>query len=99
MMAAVSGSGAYADYLSIRSQMRLDARLADADWITGDVRDQLTEIYRSHRDVEHRLQMVNDAQTHSLPQSADGMDRLARLSGEGDTGAFRDRITELFGDY
>jgi [glutamine synthetase] adenylyltransferase / [glutamine synthetase]-adenylyl-L-tyrosine phosphorylase len=33
----------------------------------------LTDHYRAHREVEHRLQMVNDAQTHmpaALPRRA-----------------------------
>jgi [glutamine synthetase] adenylyltransferase / [glutamine synthetase]-adenylyl-L-tyrosine phosphorylase len=40
--------------------------------------------YRAHREVEHRLQMVHDAQTQTLPQP-EGWDRLARFLGEGDT--------------
>ncbi|MDX5359384.1 MAG: glutamine-synthetase adenylyltransferase, partial [Rhodobacterales bacterium] len=37
----------------------------------------------------HRLQMVNDAQTHRMPATPEGIDRLARFCGEGDTAAFR----------
>ncbi|MFN3664259.1 MAG: glutamine-synthetase adenylyltransferase, partial [Yoonia sp.] len=51
--------------------------LADAGWIGADVARILLDHYRHHREVEHRLQMINDAQTHHLPQDAAGFDRLA----------------------
>ncbi|MEP4195702.1 MAG: glutamine-synthetase adenylyltransferase [Aliishimia sp.] len=53
--------------------------LADADWITQDTAASLTDHYRFHRTVEHRIQMVRDAQTHDLPQNEAGFDRLACL--------------------
>ncbi len=56
----------------------LDA-LAAADWIPQDTARRLYDHYRAHREVEHRLQMINDAQTHSLPQDAAGFDRLAAM--------------------
>ncbi|MHC0053162.1 bifunctional [glutamine synthetase] adenylyltransferase/[glutamine synthetase]-adenylyl-L-tyrosine phosphorylase [Actibacterium sp. D379-3] len=70
------------------------ARLADKGWVPGDVAATLTEDYRAHREVEHRLQMVNDAQTHALPTSAEGFDRIARFMGQGDTAAFRAGLTD-----
>lgn len=65
------------------------AALARADWITRDVASTLAEHYGALRETEHRLQMIDDAQTHSLPKTPEGFDRLARLSGEGDTARFR----------
>ena len=41
------------------------------------------ELYAHHREIEHRLQMIDDAQTHVLPKSQDGFDRLARFCGGG----------------
>ncbi|MEP3055207.1 glutamine-synthetase adenylyltransferase [Ascidiaceihabitans sp.] len=55
------------------------AGLSQKGWIDADVADLLTDNYVAHRTVEHRLQMVRDAQTHSLPQSSDGMARIACL--------------------
>ncbi len=55
--------------------------LARKDWIPRDVAQTLTDHYRAHREVEHRLQMINDAQTHSLPRSAEGFARLAAFMG------------------
>ncbi|MBY4892297.1 glutamine-synthetase adenylyltransferase [Rhodobacteraceae bacterium N5(2021)] len=65
------------------------AALARADWITRDVASALADHYAALREAEHRLQMIDDAQTHSLPKTPEGFDRLARLSGEGDTARYR----------
>jgi glutamine synthetase adenylyltransferase len=40
--------------------------------VPAEVAEELTELYRAHREVEHRLQMVNDAQTHTMPATAEG---------------------------
>ncbi len=61
------------------------AALAAAGWIGGDDRVALTQAYGAHREVEHRLQMMADAQTHALPTTPAAFDRLARLMGIGDT--------------
>ena len=54
-------------------------RLADAGWVDRDLATDLTRDYVAHREVEHRLQMIADQQTHTLPQDAVGFDRLAAL--------------------
>lgn len=43
--------------------------------------DQLSRDYVAHREVEHRLQMLRDQQTHSLPNAPEEFDRLAALMG------------------
>ena len=53
--------------------------LAGAGWINGETAQALSEHYRAHREVEHRLQMINDAQTHALPKNGEGFARLAAL--------------------
>ncbi len=73
------------------------AALAARGWVPGEVAAELTDHYRAHREIEHRLQMVNDAQTHAMPASAEGVERVARLCGEGDTAAFRRRLLERLG--
>ncbi|WP_424986210.1 hypothetical protein [Microbulbifer sp. S227A] len=55
------------------------AALAEKGWIPPEVADQLSDHYRAHREVEHRIQMVNDAQTHKVPQSEEGIARIACL--------------------
>ena len=71
----------------------LDA-LVDGAWIEPSVRDVLAEDYRALRAVEHRLQMMEDAQTHAVPKSVDARTRLAMLSGEADRAAFERRLAE-----
>jgi glutamate-ammonia-ligase adenylyltransferase len=56
-------------------------RLAAAGWVPQDIATTLYDHYAAHREVEHRLQMINDAQTHDLPQDADGFARLAAFMG------------------
>ncbi len=75
--------------LRVRGTVEGLARLADKAWVGAADAQTLTDAYRAHRTVEHRLQMVADAQTHSMPTTPEGMDRIARFMGQGDTGAFR----------
>ncbi|MFZ1470704.1 MAG: glutamine-synthetase adenylyltransferase [Paracoccaceae bacterium] len=60
------------------------AALAEKGWVPSDVAAELTTLYRAHREVEHRLQMVNDAQTHDLPATPDGVARIAGFCGQTD---------------
>lgn len=55
------------------------AALATKGWIEHDLAQTLSDHYVAHRTVEHRLQMVRDAQTHNLPTSDTEFDRLAAL--------------------
>jgi glutamate-ammonia-ligase adenylyltransferase len=55
--------------------------LASSKWITLEARDELTAAYLFLRRVEHRLQMVADEQTHTLPEDAEAMERFARFLG------------------
>src|SRR6185312_6299416 len=60
--------------------MTLD-KLADGGWIDGKVRDDLRAAYLFLRQVEHRLQMLNDEQTQTLPDDRTGLERFARFLG------------------
>lgn len=55
--------------------------LRDHGLITAAVADDLTEAYRFLRMVEHRLQMVDDEQTQTLPTEQDELETIARFSG------------------
>jgi glutamate-ammonia-ligase adenylyltransferase len=50
----------------------------------------LEEAYRFLRRAEHRLQMVADRQTHSLPETEAGLARFAAFMGFDGAGAFAD---------
>lgn len=64
------------------------ARLTARGWIRPEVRDELTDSYQFLRRIEHRLQMIADEQTQTLPADADGLLRLAKFSGYETTSAF-----------
>ncbi len=73
-------------------------KLAEKGWVPSDVAETLGRHYRAHREVEHRIQMVNDAQTHDLPKSRDGLQRIACLMGrelDEMTSDIRERLTEV----
>ena len=65
------------------------AALAAKGWIAPETAEELTRHYCAHREVEHRVQMVNDAQTHDLPGTPEGFDRIARMMAEADTASLR----------
>ena len=75
--------------LRVRGTLEGLAVLSKAGWIEPEVAEELTTAYRAHREVEHRLQMIGDAQTHDLPNNTEGFDRLARFMGEDDTEAMK----------
>lgn len=78
--------------LRLRGTVPALAKLAEKDWITGQVAVDLTDHYRFHREIEHRVQMVNDTQTHDLPTHEDGFHRLANFCGTDDVSAFREGL-------
>ncbi|MEP2990676.1 MAG: bifunctional [glutamate--ammonia ligase]-adenylyl-L-tyrosine phosphorylase/[glutamate--ammonia-ligase] adenylyltransferase [Parasphingorhabdus sp.] len=58
----------------------LDA-LAKTGRINAEKAAALSNAYETYRVIEHRLQMINDQQTHSLPDDNETLDRVARLHG------------------
>ncbi|GAA6158285.1 [glutamate--ammonia-ligase] adenylyltransferase [Ruegeria sp. HU-ET01832] len=84
--------------LRVRGTVPGLAALAAKDWVPPEVADKLTDHYRAHREVEHRIQMIHDAQTHKVPQSAEGIERVACLMGissEDLTSDLTRRLTEV----
>jgi glutamate-ammonia-ligase adenylyltransferase len=69
------------------------AALAARGWVPAEMAGELTALYRAHREVEHRLQMVNDAQTHALPVTAEAVARIAAFCGQQEA-AFRAGLLE-----
>ena len=55
--------------------------LSKKGWIDKTVSEKLISHYTLYRNIEHRLQMVHDAQTHDLPKSIEGMERLSCMMG------------------
>jgi glutamate-ammonia-ligase adenylyltransferase len=70
--------------------------LAASNWITFAARDELTIAYEFLRRVEHRLQMMADEQTHTLPDTTEAMERFSRFLGYGSRADFaRDLLAQL----
>ena len=63
-------------------------KLCEDKWIDGAARDAMKEAYGFLRMVEHRLQMMNDEQTQSLPAERESLERFARFLGFSDRDAF-----------
>lgn len=68
---------------SLRGPRTLDmlAELAREGWVTPEAAAELAVAYRFLRDLEHRVQMVNDEQTQKLPKDEADLASLARLAG------------------
>jgi len=64
-----------------RSTVAMLAVLAAEGWIDAAARDELTAAYDFLRRVEHRLQMMADEQTHTLPSDAAALGIFARFFG------------------
>jgi glutamate-ammonia-ligase adenylyltransferase len=56
--------------------------------VSNDAAADLTIAYRFLRTVEHRLQMIEDEQTHTVPKSPDGIEHLACFAGFDDAETF-----------
>jgi len=67
----------------IRQRSTLDAltELAGAGYVAADDATALGDAYRFLRSVEHRLQLVEEEQTHSVPSDAPARRRLALVLG------------------
>ena len=72
----------------------LDA-LAAAGIIAAEDAQVLGDSYDRLRTIEHRLQMVSDQQTHSLPTDAAALDGVARLDGLADGAALVAELAEI----
>ncbi|QBF31544.1 glutamine-synthetase adenylyltransferase [Thalassococcus sp. S3] len=72
--------------------------LAQADWIPAETARTLSTHYIAHRTLEHRIQMIHDAQTHAMPTTKEGIARIACLM-DCTTDALiqetKDRLTEV----
>ncbi|WP_281859080.1 glutamine-synthetase adenylyltransferase [Litoreibacter halocynthiae] len=76
-------------HLRVRGTREGLDQLVEAGWVPKDASDRLQAAYVAHREVEHRLQMIGDSQTHELPKNEEGFQRLSRFMGEEDVVKFR----------
>ena len=82
---------------SLRSNRTIDAlkALADAGHVPRKAAAELAEDYATLRALEHRAQMINDEQTHRLPENDAERRRIAALMGERDLRRFDARVGRL----
>lgn len=66
--------------------------LARAGKITGEAAVRLASDYALLRRIEHRLQMINDEQTHTLPEDPLKLAALATFLGYADVDAFSEAL-------
>ena len=68
--------------------------LCKHEWIDQQVVDELTQAYWYLRDVEHRLQMVRDEQTHTLPTDENEFENIALMMGCTGVESFSKELTK-----
>lgn len=78
--------------LRVRGTEEALAALNREGWIDATAENDLVIAYRFLRGIEHRLQMVADEQTHSLPQDAVAMERFSHFAGYADRDALADAL-------
>ena len=76
------------------TQGALDALVGEAR-VEPQVGDDLKRDYRYLRMLEHRLQMIEDQQTHSIPDSEAGIAHIACFMGYAGAADFRDELTRV----
>ncbi|HRP98038.1 MAG TPA: bifunctional [glutamate--ammonia ligase]-adenylyl-L-tyrosine phosphorylase/[glutamate--ammonia-ligase] adenylyltransferase [Rhodocyclaceae bacterium] len=73
--------------LQLRPTLKVLAGLASRGILTAEAVAELSEAYVFLRRLEHRLQYLDDAQTHDLPDSAEDRALVARAMGHADVDA------------
>ncbi|WP_421724210.1 bifunctional [glutamine synthetase] adenylyltransferase/[glutamine synthetase]-adenylyl-L-tyrosine phosphorylase [Bauldia sp.] len=75
-----------------RSTLAMLDALVDGGWIDAAVRDDLAASYVTLRTIEHCLQMVDDQQTHTLPDEPEELEVIARMDGARSLPAFEKTV-------
>lgn len=91
-------AGGRDESLRLRGTVEGLQALAARNWVPDEVATKLQDHYRAHREVEHRIQMVHDAQTHKMPNSAEGIARVACLMDQDPAelqGQIRNRLVDV----
>lgn len=72
--------------------------LANKNWITLPQAEELVVLYKLLRRAEHRLQMIADQQTHSLPRDDDSLNNFARFMGHETAQSLCDTLAEILSE-
>ncbi|MEM6354632.1 MAG: bifunctional [glutamine synthetase] adenylyltransferase/[glutamine synthetase]-adenylyl-L-tyrosine phosphorylase, partial [Pseudomonadota bacterium] len=68
--------------------------LATASELDAELAEAMIADYEAHRVLEHRLQMIEDQQTHTIPTGTEARDRLAALMGLPDRDTLERAVAE-----
>lgn len=81
----------------LRARGTIDAlhALAEEGVIAAGTAEHLTSSYHTLRAVEHRIQMLNDQQTHTLPENEGARSNVAALMGYPDLAEFDQGMLEI----
>ncbi len=71
--------------------------LARAKWITPEAAAELRTAYGFLRQVEHRIQMIGDEQSHELPDQSEALEAFARFCGFAGFGSFAAALLSVLG--
>lgn len=74
--------------LRSRQTLLMLDELARKKWVAPQTAEDMKDAYRFLRTVEHRLQMIGDEQTHTLPSSEEELDHIACFMNFKDREAF-----------
>jgi glutamate-ammonia-ligase adenylyltransferase len=84
-------NGGYVPELREASTLPALEKLARHQFISSRERDKLTQAYRFLRQVEHKVQIVQEAHAHSIPEGQDEEQFLARRLGYRKKGKLSER--------
>lgn len=82
-------------FLQEQNSLKTIAALSHLDLLTPQEAQDLTEAYRFLRKVEHRLQIPEEAQTHTIPESPDAQTILAASLGFPSLQAFSEKLSAV----
>jgi len=82
-------------HLRVKNLLEILSLLHSSHILPHTTIQQLQEAYHLFRQIEHRLQMVNDQQTHDLPQDEIGKCRLAFSLKANDPQLFEKHVNSL----
>ena len=81
--------------LRVRDTLTALKALQARGWIEAAAVTDLEKAYTYLRRLEHRLQMIDDEQTHDMPVTEEGLLRVARFSGYDDAGTFSQDLVRV----
>ena len=84
-------------YPELRHEYLLKATsaLMEEGKISKETAQEIRTAYLFLRKIEHRLQMINDQQTHQLPKSDQDLENVAIFSGFGNVTEFKDSLLSV----